>query len=243
MCISNFNRIKITVWLVLVTSLIFYPFMSFAQSKKLLSETPYHDPNGFFIIKPPAGWTVKEFPNDPRGKVKFIAPGVRGVSLLIIGMATDMSSINDVVSSTEKSEKRLKSKYQRFNPSGSHEIIEWYGQPAVKSYFLLPNRFKQESLEFLVGKQYYNPSYAASTSHFAKYKEQAMLSIRSLEPLLKELSSGDAKKHLVASKLRLAKLNIYLGYNEVALRAIREGLEIDPKNEELLNLEKTLTKK
>lgn len=229
------------LFLIVVAVLVTAGASGVANSEtKMLSDTQYHDPNGFFNITPPAGWTIKKYPGDPRGKVKFIAPGVRGVSLLIIGMATDMSSIDDVVASTKKSEGRLKSKYQRFSPSGGHEIINWYGQPAVKGYFFLPSRFRQESLEFLVGKQYYNPSYAAPTSHFDKYKEQAMLSMRSLEPLLKALSSSDARKHLVASKLRLANLNIQLGYNEIALRAIREGLKIDPKNKELLSLKKTM---
>ena len=224
----------------LIAMLVLHTIPCFSQSSKLLSDTQYHDPHGFFNITPPAGWTIQEYPNDPRGKVKFVAPGVRGVSLLIIGMATDMTSIGDVAASTERSEKRLKSKYRRSNPSGGHEIIDWYGQPAVKGFFLLPNRFRQESLEFLVGRQYYNPSYAAPTSLFAKYKEQAMLSMRSLEPLLKDISSSDAREHLLASKLRLAKLNIALGHDQVALRVIREGLEIDPSNTELLSLRKTL---
>lgn len=184
----------VSIWLVLIALVIFYPIRCLAGSKKLLSDTQYHDPNGFFNITPPAGWDIKEYPDDPRGKVKFIAPGVRGVSLLIIGMVTDMTSIRDVVTATGKSEKRLKSKYQKYNPSGGHEIIKWYGQPAVKGYFILPNRFRQESLEFIVDKQYYNPSYAAPAALFDKYKEQAMLSIRSLEPLLNKLSSGDARK-------------------------------------------------
>lgn len=218
------------------------PISFLSTDIQLLSERQYVDPNGFFKITPPAGWTTKKYPNDPRGKVKFIAPNVRGVSLLIIGMATDMSSIEDVVASTKKSEANLKSKYKSYKPSGGHEIVDWYGQVAVRGYFSLPNRFRQENLEFLVGKQYYNPSYAAPPSHFAKYKKQAMLSIRSLEPLLKNLSSDDARNHLVASKLRLANLNIQLGDHKVALRAIREGLEIDPGNEKLLSLKKTLTK-
>jgi len=209
---------------------------------KLLSDTQYHDPNGFFNITPPAGWNIKEYPGDPRGKVKFTAPGVRGVSLLIIGMATDMSSIDEVFSSSKRSENNLKNKYKQFNPSGGREIINWHGQKAVKGYFRMPGRFKQESLEFLVGKQYYNPSYAAPDSIFSKYKEQALLSIRSIEPLLKKFSPGDARKHLVVSKLRLAKLNIQLGHQDVALRVIHEGLELDPNNRELLDLKKTLEK-
>ena len=212
------------------------------SENKLLSDTQYHDPNGFFNITPPAGWVIKEYPNDSRGKVKFIAPGIRGVSLLIIGMATDMSSIDNIVASTKKSEGRLKSKYQRFNPSGGHKIINWYGQPAVKGYFLIPNRFRQESMEFFIEKQYYNQSYAAPTSHFEEYKKQAMLSMHSLEPLFKALSSDDAKNHLVASKIRLANLNIQLGYKDIALRAIREGLKIDPTNESLRSLIKEFNK-
>jgi len=206
----------------------------------ILSDTQYHDPNGFFNVTPPAGWIIKKYPDDPRGKVKFIAPEVRGISLLIIGMATDMTSIDEVVSSTKNSERRLKSKYQRFNPSGGHEIINWYAQPSVQGYFFLPSRFRQESLEFLIGKKYYNLSYAAPISHFDKYKKQAMLSMRSIEPLLKILTSSNAKEHLIASKLRLANLNIQLGYKNVALRAIREGLKIDSKHKELLNLKKSL---
>ena len=231
-----------TIRLLLISTLALYSVAGFAQAEVLLSETPYHDPNGFFNITPPAGWKVKQYPDDPRGKVKFVAPGSRGVSLLIIAMATDMSSVDNIVVSTKKSEARLKRKYQQHNPSGGHKIINWYGQQAVKGYFELPNRIRQESLEFIIGNQYYNPSYAAPPSHFAKYKEQAMLSIRSLEPLLKKLSSSDARKHLAASKLRIARLNLQLGYKKIALRAVREGLELDPKNVELLDLKNSMKK-
>lgn len=243
MQISLSSRSTFTVGFALIAMLVSHPLPSSAQSTKLLSDTQYHDPHGFFNITPPAGWTVKGYPDDPRGKVKFVPPGVRGVSLLIIGMATDMTSADDVVASTEQSEGRLKRKYRRFNPSADHQTINWFGQPTVRGHFVLPNRFRQESIELLVGKQYYSASYAAPTSTFAKYKEQAMLSMRSLDPFLREVSSSNARKHLVASKVRLANLNIQLGYSEVAQRAIQEGLEIDPDNEELLGLRKALGKK
>lgn len=242
MYIASFTRRFTSNKLALIAALAFYPFLSLAEPDKLLSDTSYHDPNGFFNITPPAGWKVTQYPDDPRGKVKFVAPGVRGVSLLIIAMATDMSSIDDVMKSSRKSEARLKNKYQRLKPSAGYAIKNWHGQQAVEGYFELPNRIRQESVEFLVGNQYYNPSYAAPPSKFSKYKEQAMLSIRSLEPLLKKISSSDARKHLAASKLRLAKLNLQLGYNKVALRAIRDGLELDPENVELLNIKNSIGK-
>ena len=213
-----------------------------AEDSKLLAADMYKDPHGFFQIYPPAGWSIEDYPNDPRGKVKFSAPGVEGVSLLVIGMSTDMKDVDQIVVSTKQSQNNLKRKYQQFNPIGSYKIIEWDGLPAVKSHFEIPGRYKQEGYEFLYGAQYYMPSYVAPPSVFGKYREQVMLSIRSLEPVFQKRSANEARSHLAASKLRIAQLNIQIGRSDMALEAIREGLTIDPTNTELLKLRKTLEK-
>ena len=234
-------RLPVFTMLCMVTIALFSHSVT-AEDSKLLATVVYKDPHGFFQIYPPMGWSIKDYPNDPRGKVKFTAPGVKGVSLLVIGMSTDMKDVDQIIASTKQGHSTLKRKYQQFNPFGSYEIIQWDGLPAVKGHFEIPGRFKQESYEFLYGEQYYNPSYVAPPSVFGKYREQVMLSIRSLEPVFQKRSAKEAKTHLAESKLRIAQLNIQVGRPDMALEAIQEGLAIDPTNTELLKLRKSLDK-
>ncbi len=234
-------RLAVSTMLCMVTIALFSHNV-LADDSTLLAADAYKDPHGFFQIYPPKGWRIKAFPKDPRGKVKFTAPGVKGVSLLVIGMSTEMKNVKQIVASTKQGHNNLKRKYKQFKPFSSYEIIQWDALPAVKGHFEIPNRFKQESYELLYGKQYYNSSYVAPPAVFEKYRAQVMLSIQSLEPVFKKRSANEARAHLAASKLRIARLNIQVGRSDMALEAIREGLALDPTNTELLKLKKSLLK-
>lgn len=39
-----------------------------------LSQERYQDPQGYFNINPPDGWSIEDYTEDPRGKVAFSVP-------------------------------------------------------------------------------------------------------------------------------------------------------------------------
>lgn len=213
-----------------------------AQSSGVLADETYEDPNGFFRITPPAGWSIKTYSNDPRGKVKFTAPSLGGVSILVIGMATQMTTTKEIVASTTRDMKRLKERYRTQNPTGSHEIIKFDGADAVRGQFELQGIMRQLSFEFLRGNIYYSVVFAAPPERYKDYIEIGMQSINTLEPLVKAITSEEAKKHMAAGKLRVAEIAFKEGRKDIAMRAVKEGLQFDPENQELKALETMLKK-
>ena len=67
-----------------------------------------------------------------------------------------------------------------------------------------------------------------------------MMSFETLEPILKDVKEDEAIKHIVASKLRTARLLIRNGQIEYARIIINEGLQLDPNNKELIELKKQI---
>jgi hypothetical protein len=66
--------------------------------------------------------------------------------------------------------------------------------------------------------------------------------MNSFDPLSKEVTGKDAIVALVASKKRLAELNMQMGFTDVALRAVEEGLAVDPQNQELKDLKQRIAR-
>jgi hypothetical protein len=199
-----------------------------------LAASKYVDPKGFFSIIPPDGWKVTEYPQDPRGKVAFIAPE-KNTELRVLINAVDFSAIDQLVVFCKDVEKRL-------GFSTNIKKIDFQGRPAVQRTFSLKG-IDIIAIDFLVGKADHNLQFNAPKDRFQALLPLAQKSMETYEPVLKEMSPADIKKHQVAKKLRLAQLMVEQKNYDQARQYLKEGLEIDAKNADLLKLQGELKDK
>jgi hypothetical protein len=203
-----------------------------------LAAAIYEDPNRFFRIRPPAGWVIKTYPDDPRGKVKLI--GSQGANILVIGQSTQMATLEALIADSKAQAARIETKYRDYSVKATTESTFFRGLPAVRGTTVFPGRLQQLSLEFLFTNRYYNISYVAPTKLYESFLPIVEKCFESIDPIPGTNSTDEARKHIVASKIRLAELNIELGFTDTASQAIEEGLQIDPTNEDLLLLQQQI---
>jgi len=216
----------------LFNTLFLFIFL-FVSSQKVLAERlakkAYVDPKGFFRIVPPAGWKIKEYPQDPRGKVGFL---FEDVSLRVLTTAVTYSSRDELIDVLQRIEKKL-----GFNTN--IKKIEFFGQPAVQRSFSFRG-LKFLSIDLLENKVDHNLQYAAPAAKFDRYYDLVMYSLETYEPVKMDLTEKDVIKHVVAKKLRLAQLMLEMGNREMAATYVREGLKLSPGHPGLLRLKKTI---
>ncbi|OGW74630.1 MAG: hypothetical protein A2Z72_06200 [Omnitrophica bacterium RBG_13_46_9] len=208
--------------------------------KQFLSDKIYSDPKGFFRIRPPEGWQIQEFRDDPRGKIKIICTEAYNTVIQVIAMASPFSNFEELVRDSEGAAERLRYK---FNADVTTEKTTFANAKAVKVYFTMPGKLKQMQIQFLLGKNHYTLVYGAPPDIYEEFLPIAMISIGSFEPILKDVTEEEAIQHTVASRLRTAKLIIQAGQKEYALAVINEGLQLNPDNKELMELKKQLEEK
>ncbi|MDP2920338.1 MAG: hypothetical protein Q8O43_09000 [Dehalococcoidia bacterium] len=97
--------------------------------KRLLADTIYTDPKGYFKISAPAGWQSQDFKDDPRGKVRFICPEANNTIVQVIGQANPFSDFEELVRDCQGGSDRIKS---RFNASAAVEKTTFGDIPADK---------------------------------------------------------------------------------------------------------------
>jgi len=198
-----------------------------ANTAEQLSTTRYIDPKGYFKIVPPAGWKIQEFPQDTRGKVAFFAPET-DVDLRVLVNAVDFSTIDKLIAFCKDVENRI-------GTTTNIEQITFCGRPAVRRTFQLKGR-KFYYIDFLVGKVDHNIAYSASLSKYEKYLPVIMKSIETYGPNFREISNKEVVDHIIAKNARLAQLMINDGNFDLASEFIKEGLDLSPKDPELLKL-------
>lgn len=202
-----------------------------------LSPTEYLDPKGFFRITPPKGWISKEYYSKSRGKVIFES---EKMSILVGGRTTAGYSFEEMVQEEKETSKGLLEKYREYDPKISFYQSNLDGAPLLISVLELPNRTISESYFFMRGKTEYVFGYTASSDLFDRYIDLAMKSFQSFDPLVQDRPTHEISTYFAASKTRVAKFHLEEGRYENARRAIREGLEIYPKNSELIKLKRQL---
>lgn len=199
-----------------------------------LSSNVYKDPKGYFKIRPPASWTVREYGSDPRGKVGFdYSSGTRKIQLKIIGMASNFPNFEALLSDCERTAERLRSRYRAKIVCSKGSL---FGLPAVEAHVKLPNGFTQKQFQVLMGKNHYTFALGGHPDLFKRYLPLAKQSIGTFEPMFPVATPGDEKRHALASKIRLANLYLRIGKPQWALVAVEEGLKLDSGNQELLEL-------
>ncbi|MDZ7391796.1 MAG: hypothetical protein ONB25_02710 [candidate division KSB1 bacterium] len=204
------------------------------QTKGELAANRYVDPKGYFRIVPPQGWSIREYPQDPRGKVAFIAPDGEDYLRVLINVV-DFTTIDELV-------ERCKNIESRIGISMNIKKEDFGGRLVVKRSFEMKG-LKWFTIDFLVGSVAHNLQFAAPPNLYQKYLRVAMKSMETYEPIPKSTSEKDFIASQVAKKLRLAQLMIDEGNYELALDYIKEGLEFSPQDAKLLELKKQVERK
>jgi hypothetical protein len=226
------KTLAIFVIIVVVALTGFLMDLGFAQeTKPQLADQQYVDPKGFFKIVPPRGWKVQEYPEDPRGKVAFLAPDGYG-DLRVLINSVDFSTLSDLIKNLRIIEKRI-------SLNTNIQKVEFYGRPAAQRSFTAEGK-NFLLYDFLIGNVCHNIQYAIDQNNFNKYLTVAKLSMETYEPIFKKTSKEDVIKDAIAKKLRLAALMKESGNYQLALSYVNEGLELSPKNQDLLKLKKEI---
>lgn len=198
----------------------------------ILAKSRYSDLNGYFKIVPPSEWRIQKYPQDPRGKVAFIGPD--GAQLRVLAKGLDYNSFEEML-------EEIKGIENKIGTNTNIEKIIFSGKPAVKRTFILKGT-KILFIDFMIGNTTHNIMYSASPTKFGKYQALAWESINTYEPTLRGVPAEDVKKHTIARSLRLATIFFDQGNYELTLEFIKEGLEVEPNNIELLELKEKITK-
>lgn len=232
------RKILTTLVILLCLSIIYSVKLGIAQKvEEKIAKSPYSDPKGYFRILPPEGWKIKEYPDDPRGKVAFIGPAPN-IDLRILASVKNFSTFEELFEADKESARKI----ERF--FGTKVIIEkttFLGRPAVKRTWIAKG-IKFLAFDFMVGNVRHDLQYGAPLGEFDKYLPLVMKSMETYEPLPAYRSEG-FKEHQIANKKRLARLFLDTGDLDLALLYVKEGLEIDPYNQELLNLKREVENK
>ena len=123
------KKILLMVFLLnLILSIFISGYAETEKKEEMLANTPYVDPKGFFKIVPPAGWKIQEYPEDPRGKVAFMAPE-REVEFRIMASVKDFSSFEDLYQTTLENTKDIKN---RFGINVDIQKTTFLGRQAIK---------------------------------------------------------------------------------------------------------------
>jgi len=204
-----------------------------------LSSQVYTDPKGFFRIRPPAEWIVEEYKSEPRGKVNFNwVEGGRKAQLKLIGAANPFADFDALLQDCKNGIQAIQA---RWGATCEIKTTTLLGEKAVLILSSIPKlSFGQYQVQVLSGGSYYTVGYGGHDQVYDKYLSLAKLSIETLEALPRNAKPGEAQAHILASKIRIARLYTQIGKDDWALSAISEGLAIDPKNEELLQLRKRI---
>jgi hypothetical protein len=212
-----------------------------------LAAAPYSDPKGFFQIRPPDGWTIHEYPGDPRGKVDFRTPtpgdwrqsggAELKVTAALNAPGRDFAAMRTEI---EGSAERLRTRL-----GATIQVTETtlFGVPAVRVSIDQQGKLRQEAIEVIVKPNRYNFMFGAPPDGYDRYHAIAMKSIETMLPILRDLPKEEANKHLVASHIRRAELYLQMGQRAWALEAIEDGLKLEPKNARLLQMRQEIEKR
>ena len=199
------------------------------QTKSQLSQMQFVDPKGYFKIVPPEGWKTQEYPQDPRGKVAFLAPE-SNTDLRVLVNSVDFNTTDALIKYFKDLEKRI-------GQAMNIEKTEFGGRQVIKRSLEMKG-LKLYIIDFLVGNVDHNIQFAAPSSSYQKYLPLILKSMETYETMEQSLTNEEMIQHAVAKKLRLAQLMMELGNYNLSLDYINEGLEISPKDSKLLELKK-----
>jgi hypothetical protein len=237
---SGCLSIRILLCLVWVSLFLTATQESHCFQKQYVTSQEYRDPKGFFTMLPPSNWLIREYPDDPRGKVAFLHPNIRNLNLRVIAQAADYKSFGELNKNAEIVASKIRT---QFNGQVSIERSSLGDAPALRIKITIPDQLKQLQYQFLRGRMYYNLAYSAPPNSYEDFLQKVTNSIATFEPTSQDVTTEDVVQHSVSAKVRRAKLFIEMGKLELAQEAVDEGLKIQPANSELRELKKIIEEK
>lgn len=192
----------------------------------------YVHPSGMLRVDTPSSWTVREYPADPRAKVEFCAPTDSGVKVRLIATPAKGKRLDEVLPNLEERKMQMLA----LGAQAAFTDVVIRGVEAVK---VTARRAGAEQVLYLFvdAEMYCNFSFECPPKRFGRYWPmfEAMLLSAELQPP-ESVRIQDERNRLVASRIRRARVCLEHGNITLAREAVREGLEIDPRNQELLEL-------
>ena len=200
------------------------------ETLEKLSQTRYVDPKGYFKITPPLGWRIIEYPEEQRGKVGFIT--AKDADLRCLARGADFNSFEDLIKFVKDIEKQM-------GVNTNIQKISFLGRSAVQRNFFFKG-VKLLMIDFMEGNIKHNLQYSAPKDKYDKYLAVATMSMNTYQTILHNASAEEIRKHELSQNLRLAQLSFERGNRKLALEFVKQGLEIEPKNSDLLKLKKQI---
>lgn len=190
----------------------------------------YSDSKGFFEIRPPVGWRRQEYPQDPRGKVAFLAPGGQ-CSLRVLAKAVEIEDYDGLLQDLKAIERRL-------GVQMNIEPVRFNGMPAFKRLTTITMHGatqKMLSIDLLIDGVSHNLQYGGPAHLFDRYYNDAWRSMQTYSPQRRSqpATPEEARQHEAAKWFRLARIALDMGKVEAAKEAVAAGLEVAPENEDL----------
>lgn len=232
------NNYKRTILLTQLCILIFFLSCNSRENVDRLSTEIYVDSKHYFAIHTPIDWQIQEYPQDPRGKVVFIGPK-NNIDLRILASQKNFNNFEDLFNTTQENAKDIK---KRFGISVNLQKTTFLDRQAVKREWEFRG-VKCFAIEFMEGNIRHDLQYGAPQRFFNKYLPIVLKAMETYHPTVKGLSEEDVKRHQIANILRLAKIFLEQDNLDLALEYLKEGLEIEPQNQELLKLKKKIEDK
>jgi len=162
--------------------------MHFDAISQELATYPYQDSKGYFIITPPMSWKIKEFPDDPRGKVQFSGPSNTSIGVLVNIVNFDFDHMID----------QFRKKEETVGPTNIQEDT-FIGLRAVRRS-LVARGMRFDYIDFLVNNVSYNLYYGAPVEDFDTYHDIASCSLATIIPSNLGGGQEEMKQHILAKK-------------------------------------------
>jgi tetratricopeptide (TPR) repeat protein len=204
------------------------------QSDDTLSEKRYIARNGRFSIIAPADWQIREYPDDSRGRVEFVAQETN-VSIIVMASVKNFSSIEELFRGNSEIAQDLKA---RFGIDVDIQKTTFLNKPAIKRSFVMQG-IKILGIEFMEGNVRHSRQYSAPSELYAKYFPIAMKVMETYESIPIEVSNESVEQDRSARKSQLSKQAQVAsegGDLDFALKLVEEGLSMDPQDQELLTV-------
>jgi hypothetical protein len=225
-------------------------FLLFAASEAVAqtqagSHEIYKDQNGYFVAVSPSGWRTQGFPTETvRSKVRFNHPTLNGVYIGVIAAASPRTSysLDDVLTENRQKTDAVRRTVPGATLTVSKETVA--GRNAVLSR-IQRGAYELRTVTFIQDERFYqislNTNSQTQRSAVADTFHAFLRGFTILDPR-RAVSDADRKAALLSRYKSLAKLHETTGNRTEALDSVREALELDPQDKELLQMQARLAR-
>jgi tetratricopeptide (TPR) repeat protein len=208
----------------------------------------YKDNNGYFAAIPPSGWKQQDYPSETvRSKVAFNDPRPNGPDVRIIAGPVPRSgySLDDLLAENKE---KIDTVFKPKSPSGVYSVSkEKIGdREAVIQKNSMPGVMEQKVVMYVNKDIWYSIAFNATSKK--EYESvaatfQKFLNSFTILETGRKFSDAEMKGAVIAKYKRLAEIYEQNGNTAEALVWVKEGLEVDPNNKDLADIQTRLAKK